>query len=201
MIPSFPASFVVSSAPASLIIQAGNISAAQVISGANVPPIGFSLLIDSLRVKEPRAPRIHFTRGTRVSTQWGELVVLQDTPPVLFDPARLDAADAFSAWREWDLAAVMLPERDTAPVFCGGGGQFYKMCDIAPCLGKVTGPDLSRHAMRMFRPNYEGNYRLDFDETLRLMRFYLQNGKLFFSRDELESRARQKLKSLAAILA
>lgn len=159
-----------------------------------IPALGFSLF-GALNLSTIPGARGHqVIRGATIESGWGELTLLQQTPPILFDTKRLNDANAFTAWRDWELACALLPERDTEE-----GTEYYDLRDIARCLGPVTSDRLARHAKDLW-PNYEGFYRLSFSEALRLIKRYLFVGRRRFERDDLELLVRNKLIGLAETL-
>jgi hypothetical protein len=191
-IPSLPATAIPH--PTSTVIKADNISTLPPITGANVPAIGFSYPTGLHFTPSHGGNEILYPVGSKISTVWGDLHLLQQTPAILFDINRLDSSNAFSLWRDWELATALLPEID----LCATEGK-YRLQDIAPCVGNISSYNLSRHAMR-FSADRDGCYRLDFTQAIRLIRFYLDNGHKRFTRDELELKARTKLKALASRL-
>ena len=159
-----------------------------------IPAIGFTLFGPLNIATLPGARGIEVHRGATIESGWGELTLLQQTPPIIFDTKRLEEADAFVAWRDWELAAALLPERDTEE-----GTEYYDVRDIMGCLGPVSSYSLSRHAMDIW-PNYEGNYRFKFSDAVRLIKRYMLVGRKRFDRDELELMVRNKLIELAQTL-
>lgn len=129
-----------------------------------------SALFSAPRIESSLRPDLAFKTSAREQTSRAVVPV-----PFGFDPAK-----PICDCRDWELVVRLLPARDPE-------SEWYCLSDIAPCLGTVTPPRLSRHAADLW-PKWEGRYRLNFSQAIALIRRYCQAGHVSqrHSRADLE---------------